>query len=1091
MASKFGGVAVEEKTSGGSRFGGVPIEAPQDGVVSDFIANSPIGAVQGMAEAIRNPSATVKSALSENERLATEAKSAFGSGDYATSARKGANFLLNAMPGLGSALDAASDDFAGGDFARGTAKTLGLASNMLVGKYGPKVMDKATSPATPKPPKPPSKPVTAGGLMEMAKTGKDILQVLQSPNPLTKLAALGRLFEKFASEVTPIEAPPAPTVVEAPPVASGTPVRPPLRGKQFGTFNDPTAPPLPAGVEPSGPVRPPLQGRQFGTTVAKMMREEVPGKQFGTSSQSRLVPAEAAAAAPAEMPALEQITEWLASRDGGTASRFTDPVVSEAPITKQTLGDIMDRLMKNRKVPAEVPAATVPAEVPPAAVETPVPIKQAHEMTTREFIDNKRTKAQMIKEGADGYLSNGVLQSIPVSKIVGLEPTPAMEGGYQVGRPITQPIEVAYNAADDSYTLYAGNHRVTQAQLNGSSTIPAYVEGDALHARIVKRNAATPAASPSATPAPSAAGKPVTAATLMEEVAKPDSFQELRDMIKERAGKKVPPFDWGDEAQYQEYQKALVEDSNIYGNNRTTMADRVTRFMKKNGIEPTDSGIVRALNESAEDIAVSPTTGLKRPSFNAADHEVLFDMIKDRMETPPVGNRQLGTVETTVGELMEKAKSAEKPVARAGNSGNINANGRPNAIREVSAPDGNVAAGARPSTGKKTDVFIPGERQSIPARYEVRELGEIKSSHNGQTFSHNPEYELQNERDYSKPENQQRVIEQSSEDRFRHQLHITDNPDMSNGPPLLDEGGNALGGNSRTMHLQRVYGRNEGAAKAYRQYLIESAQHFGIEPASITGMKQPVLVRIVSDDGLATVPGGAKWAIRKTNVPGGAALSASERAAADAGQMSPDLMSHISSAIENEGAGATLNDALTGQSGTRIVNKLIEDGFFSEQERPGLMDGRTGALTQLAKDRISKALLGKFFRDSDQISRTPPAIRNVLERASAPIARIAEDKAWDVTNDVREAVDLIEYARAHDIKNLADVVGQESMFGDAPEWSDGAVKIAEMLRDAKPNDVVNAFRKYANSKEPTMFGESTPSEAFKEVFGADKPKVKK
>lgn len=389
----------------------------------------------------------------------------------------------------------------------------------------------------------PSQPVNVGSLMDMAKTGKDILQVLKSPNPLTKLSALGRLFEKFASEVTPIEAPPAPTVVEAPPVASGTPVRPPLRGKQFGTFNDPAAPPLPAGVEPSGPVRPPLQGRQFGTTVAKMMREEVPGRQFGTSSQSRLVPAEAAAAAPAEMPALEQITEWLASRDGGTASRFTDPVVSEAPITKQTLGDIMDRLMKNRKVPAEVPAATVPAEVPPAAVETPQP----------------------------------------------------------------------------------------------------------------------------ATPTPSAAGKPVTAATLMEEVAKPDSFQELRDMIKERAGKKVPPFDWTDEAQFQEYQKALVEDSNIYGNNRTTMADRVTRFMKKNGIEPTDSGIVRALNESAEDIAVSPTTGLKRPSFNPADHKVLFDMIKDRLETPTGGKPAASAApkppakprskSTTVGELMEKAKA--------------------------------------------------------------------------------------------------------------------------------------------------------------------------------------------------------------------------------------------------------------------------------------------------------------------------------------------------------------------------------------------------------------------------------------------------
>jgi hypothetical protein len=230
------------------------------------------------------------------------------------------------------------------------------------------------------------------------------------------------------------------------------------------------------------------------------------------------------------MPALQQITEWLASRDGGTASRFTDPVVSEAPITKQTLGDIMDRLMKNRKVPAEVPAATVPAEVPPAAVPEIVP--------------------------------------------------------------------------------------------------PAAVE--------------TPQP---ATPAPSAAGKPVTAATLMDEATRP-------------AGKKVPPFDWTDQAQYEEYQKAILDDSNIHWNNRTSMADRVTRFMKKNGIEPTDSGIVKALEQSAEDIAVSPTTGLKRPSFNAADHEVLFDMIKDRMETPTAGAKPVAST----GEVPAKPPMAAKKV---------------------------------------------------------------------------------------------------------------------------------------------------------------------------------------------------------------------------------------------------------------------------------------------------------------------------------------------------------------------------------------------------------------------------------------------
>ncbi len=406
---------------------------------------------------------------------------------------------------------------------------------------------------------------------------------------------------------------------------------------------------------------------------------------------------------------------------------------------------------------------------------------------------------------------------------------------------------------------------------------------------------------------------------------------------------------------------------------------------------------------------------------------------------------------------------------------------------EGPAVHGEPASGKGPHAGEATDVIVPGEERSIPARYELRELSDIQPSHNGQTFLPNPKYQGHNERDYSKPENQGRVIDQSSEEKFNPRYHITDNPDMVNGPALIDEDGNALGGNDRTMHLQRVYGRDAGKAAEYRALLEKKAPQFGIDPEAVRGMRQPVLVRVATPEGLESLPGGAKWAVRKTNIAGTAALSSSERAAADAGQMSPEMTQHIAGAIEDAGPDATLNDALTGRSGTVIVNRLIADGFFSEQERPGLMDGKTGVLTQAAKDRISKALLGKFFRDSDQIARTPASIRNKLERVAAPLAKVAGNPEWDITPEVREAIDLIEYAGAHGIRNLGDVVSQTRMFGEAPKWSDGAVKVAEMLRDGKPNEVVSAFRKYVNSKEPNMFGESTPAQAFRDAFGAEKP----
>ena len=402
------------------------------------------------------------------------------------------------------------------------------------------------------------------------------------------------------------------------------------------------------------------------------------------------------------------------------------------------------------------------------------------------------------------------------------------------------------------------------------------------------------------------------------------------------------------------------------------------------------------------------------------------------------------------------------------------------------------ATSPRPTTGEETDVLIPGEDRSIPVRYEVRELADIRPSHVGETFSANPAYTLKNERDYSKPENQQRVVRNSSEDEFNPRYHITDNPDATNGPVVITEDGDVLGGNSRGMILQRVYGRNGKGAQSYRSLLERKAGQFGIDPEAVRGMKQPVLVRVVPNDALAALPGGSKWAIRKTNVTGTAQLSASERAAADAGQMSPDMMGHIATAIENAGPDATLNDALTGKTGTEIANRLISEGFFSEQERPSLMDGKTGALTQSAKDRISKALLGQFFRDADQIERTPANVKNKLERIVAPLVKVRQNEAFDIRDDIRDAIDAMEYKRAQGFSTYEDAYGQGGLFSDRVNpVTPRSAYFATLLEDFTPNEITALARKYATNTVPEegMFGSYNPTpksamvDAVRDVIG--------
>jgi hypothetical protein len=55
----------------------------------------------------------------------------------------------------------------------------------------------------------------------------------------------------------------------------------------------------------------------------------------------------------------------------------------------------------------------------------------------------------------------------------------------------------------------------------------------------------------------------------------------------------------------------------------------------------------------------------------------------------------------------------------------------------------------------------------------------------------------------------------------------------------VDSNGHALGGNGRTMILQRVYKYNEQGGQAYKELLAKKAQQFGLNPDEVGRMKAP------------------------------------------------------------------------------------------------------------------------------------------------------------------------------------------------------------------------------------------------------------
>jgi hypothetical protein len=387
--------------------------------------------------------------------------------------------------------------------------------------------------------------------------------------------------------------------------------------------------------------------------------------------------------------------------------------------------------------------------------------------------------------------------------------------------------------------------------------------------------------------------------------------------------------------------------------------------------------------------------------------------------------------------------------------------------------------------GRSAVVRVPGESTTYAGRYAVRDLGDVHASHNPHTFAKNPDYHFRNDRDYSDPTNKERVVVNSMRDVFDPAYPLADSPDATHGAPVIDSRGNVLGGNSRAMILDRVYTSNPEGAAAYRAELEKAAPQFGIEPQQFAHMKRPVLVRELSDAELG--PERAQRAITDLNKRGTADLTTAERATSDARRMSPAAADYLAGQIEAEGAEASLTDVLAGKRGVEIINKLVDDGVFTMQEKPTLVDSRTGSVTAAAKERISKMLLGQVFESSDQLVRTPAEIRAKLERVVSPILQAGQKAGFDILPTVREAIDLVEYARVHGIKNLADAVAQESMFADAPRFSAEALQLADYLQARKPTEIAKAFRRYVANAEPTMYGESTAAEAFADAFGAAMP----
>lgn len=373
-------------------------------------------------------------------------------------------------------------------------------------------------------------------------------------------------------------------------------------------------------------------------------------------------------------------------------------------------------------------------------------------------------------------------------------------------------------------------------------------------------------------------------------------------------------------------------------------------------------------------------------------------------------------------------------------------------------------------------------------RYRVVEAKQLKPSHDPVNFEPVKGYPggVQ-ERDYFNDKDAQLAVIQHTQG-YDPSFTLSDAPGPEHGPPMVTPDGIVLGGNSRAMSTLRLY--REGSGAAYRNALLDRLSQLGLDPAEVTAMKEPILVReIISPpqdiQGMRALGSDLNRVFTRK-------LSEFEQAVSAGKRLSPATLDYILQQLTDLGEGATLRDLLRERS-KGILEKLEADGVIAPTERRQFIDEKTDTFNEVGKDFVENAILGSVIDDPQVLANAPKGVLRKIERSLSSIAKIkARSGAWDITDYAKEA--LREHiAAASKGVSIEDHINPPTALMFARDRIHPIVEgIARKLGESGA-EVKKAFDNFAEDAEQDVKDQGAmafleppvPWKSFKENFGVD------
>ena len=337
---------------------------------------------------------------------------------------------------------------------------------------------------------------------------------------------------------------------------------------------------------------------------------------------------------------------------------------------------------------------------------------------------------------------------------------------------------------------------------------------------------------------------------------------------------------------------------------------------------------------------------------------------------------------------------------------------------------------------------------------------------------------------------------------------ITSSITAYTGAPTVNERGEVIQGNNRSDALRLMWESHSEQAEAYRQYLKDHAEEFGLRAEDIAPIQSPVLVNMLHVDDTEALNLGQF--VAQDTESGGVERIKPKNTLQRMGTEMRSFANLLLRTSDDEMSFAGLVDA----NGANVLKWMSQRGFISHTQYKSAFDSK-GNLTPESKNdlrgimyqsifkdgstrleemfnvlpvKAQKAILATAFRDYD----SPNSERMVDEIQNSVRAyyALSQDKMFAEAKNFKEARTAIESWK-HQYQ-MDDVTGESYLPAD--NFSNFVLHLAAMYKGESQSFIQNTFGKIYDliqgTQEETLFEQpdNTPRtlvQAIKEAFNLD------